>query len=194
MLLGLAGVSGIGKSHYKNLLVDRLGFRKVKIITTRAPRPGEAANHEKIFMSTDELTKARERGEIAFDFEEFGHIYAYPKSELIATIPQQQNLVVEIHYSTISEIKKTLPNLQTIYLYPDDLTIPKAKVHDRQLSPAAEQQRLDDIDRHYQLYKTNSSFRQAFGHLFCNHYDLASETAFLDLVNSLLSTEETYHA
>ncbi len=38
MLIGFAGVTGIGKSHFKDKLVEKLGFEKIKIITTREMR------------------------------------------------------------------------------------------------------------------------------------------------------------
>ncbi len=41
MLLALAGVTGIGKSYYKDKIVEKLGFEKIKIVTTRPPRIGE---------------------------------------------------------------------------------------------------------------------------------------------------------
>lgn len=41
MLLALAGVTGVGKSYFKDRIVERLGFEKIKIITTRKIRDGE---------------------------------------------------------------------------------------------------------------------------------------------------------
>ena len=41
ILVGIAGITGIGKSFYKDKLVEELGFEKVKILTTREARIGE---------------------------------------------------------------------------------------------------------------------------------------------------------
>ena len=41
ILLALAGVTGVGKSYYKDKITEKLGFEKIKIITTREPRLGE---------------------------------------------------------------------------------------------------------------------------------------------------------
>lgn len=38
ILVGIAGITGIGKSFYKDKLVEELGFEKIKILTTREPR------------------------------------------------------------------------------------------------------------------------------------------------------------
>ena len=41
MLLALSGVTGIGKSYFKEKLVNELGFHKVNTIRTRPIRIGE---------------------------------------------------------------------------------------------------------------------------------------------------------
>ena len=38
ILLAIAGITGVGKSYYKDKLVEKLGFEKVRILTTREPR------------------------------------------------------------------------------------------------------------------------------------------------------------
>ena len=50
MLLALAGVTGVGKSYFKDKIVEKLGFEKIKIITTRQIRIGEKNNEDKIFV------------------------------------------------------------------------------------------------------------------------------------------------
>ena len=46
MLLALAGVTGVGKSYFKDKIVENLDFEKIKIITTREIRKGEKNNEE----------------------------------------------------------------------------------------------------------------------------------------------------
>lgn len=41
MILGLAGVTGTGKSYFKDRIVEKLGFEKLRIVTTRERRVGE---------------------------------------------------------------------------------------------------------------------------------------------------------
>ena len=55
MLLALAGVTGVGKSYFKDKIVEKLGFEKIKIITTREIRVGEKNNEDKIFVTPTEL-------------------------------------------------------------------------------------------------------------------------------------------
>ncbi len=60
MLLGLAGVTGVGKSHFKDKITERLNFDKIKIITNREIRSGEKNNVDKIFVSDNQLAELKE--------------------------------------------------------------------------------------------------------------------------------------
>ena len=91
MLLALAGVTGVGKSYFKDLLVQKLNFKKIKIITTRQIRNGEKNNEDKIFVSPEELQKLKDSNVIAYDFNMLGNIYAYSKDDLFS----KQNTVFE---------------------------------------------------------------------------------------------------
>jgi len=68
MLFGIAGVTGVGKSYYKDKIVNELNFNKVKIITTREMRTGEKNNEDKIFVTKDELQNLKDEEKIAYEF------------------------------------------------------------------------------------------------------------------------------
>ena len=77
MLIAFAGITGIGKSYYKDKLVEKLGFDKIKIITTRQIRNGEKNNDDKVFVTLQELENLRKENKIAYEFEMLDNIYAY---------------------------------------------------------------------------------------------------------------------
>ena len=52
MLLALSGVTGIGKSYFKEKLVEELNFHKVSTIRTRPIRVGEKNGVDGIFIET----------------------------------------------------------------------------------------------------------------------------------------------
>ena len=122
MLLALAGVTGIGKSYYKDRIVEKLGFEKIKIITTRSIRIGEKNNEDKIFVTPDKLQELRNKNKIAYEFELLGNTYAYSKEELFSN----RNTVFELHYDTIYDFKKICPHLCVIYILPKDIEVAKA--------------------------------------------------------------------
>ena len=77
ILLAIAGITGIGKSYYKDKIMNVLGFDKIKIITTRKPRIGEVNNDDKIFVNEKELNELVKSGKIAYKFDLLGNTYAY---------------------------------------------------------------------------------------------------------------------
>jgi guanylate kinase len=182
MLLALAGVTGIGKSYYKDKIVEKLGFEKIKIITTRAIRDGEKNNSDKIFVTQDELETLRKNGEIAYEFNMLGNTYAYTKEALFSN----KNTVFELHYNTIYDFKRVCPNLCAIYLLPNDIEIPKNKMRQRHLSPEIEQARLAEIDEHYNKITTDKNLQNMFDYMLYNNYDKSSEDEIIGLVQKLM--------
>lgn len=186
MLLALAGVTGVGKSYYKDELVKKLGFEKVKIITTREPRVGEKNGIDKIFVTKDELQALRDNGKIAYEFEMLGNIYAYTHEELNS----DKNMVFELHYDTIFDFKKVCPHLCVIYIFPQDIETAKEKTRQRHLAPKVEEDRLLEIDEHYKRITTDEALRNMFDYTIYNNYDEKSEDEFINLVNNLLQKEK----
>ena len=186
MLLALAGVTGIGKSYYKDKLVEKLGFEKIKIITTRQIRKGEKNNEDKIFVTEDELQTLRDNDKIAYEFEMLGNIYAYTKEALFS----YKNTVFELHYNTIFDFKKICPHLCTIYLLPTNIELAKDKTRQRNLEPSVEAKRLLEIDEHYNRILTDSNLRNSFDYILYNNYNKESEDEVINLVKNLMLDEK----
>ena len=182
MLLALAGVTGVGKSYYKDVLVNKLGFEKIKIITTRKPRIGEKNNDDKIFVTPYELQSFRDKNKIAYEFNLLGNTYAYTYEELNSN----KNTVFELHYDTIFDFKKVCPNLCVIYIFPNDIEVAKNKTRDRHLEPNVEKARLLEIDEHYKKISTDENLRKMFDYTIYNNYDQKSEDKFINLVNKII--------
>lgn len=182
MLLALAGVTGIGKSYYKDKIVEKLGFEKIKIITTREMRVGEKNNEDKIFVSHEELQTLKDKGEIAYEFEMLGNTYAYSKKELFSN----KNTVFELHYETIFDFKKICPHLCVIYLLPKDIEMAKNKTRERHLAPHVEESRLTEIDEHYAKITTDKDLKNMFDYVVYNNYDKESEDEIIELVKNLI--------
>lgn len=184
MLLGIAGVTGVGKSYYKDKLVERLGFEKIKIITTRARREGEKDHEDKIFVSEEELQEIRENGKIGFEFELLGYRYAYTKEELFS----DKNIVFEVHYDTIYDFKRVCPHLKVLYLFPKELEMAKQKTRERHLDTITEQKRLLEIDEHYKRITTDEGLRKMFDYTMYNNYDKESEDEIVEFVRKIHKT------
>ncbi len=177
------GVTGVGKSFYKDLITNELGFEKIKIITTREIREGEKNNDDKIFVTPEELDNMIKNEKIAYKFDMLGNTYAYTYDALFS----DKNTVFEMHYPCIFDFKRICPDIRTIYLLPENLEIPKQKLRDRNLKPEVEKQRIDEIDEHYNRYMTDENLRKQFDFVVINRYNNDSKKEILDLVKNELT-------
>jgi len=182
MLLALVGVTGVGKSYYKEKIVENFNFEKVNTIRTREKRIGEENGKAGLFMSKQELEDLKSQGKIAYDFEVFGGTYAYLKDEIFST----KNMVFEMHYTTIADWKRVRPDIKTIYILPKDIEIAKNKTMNRNLSKEKEEERIKEIDEHYNKISTDEKLRNMFDYIVYNNYDKDSEEEILKLVEEML--------
>lgn len=182
MLLALAGVTGVGKSFFKDKIVDELGFSKIKILTTRQIRNGEKNNIDKIFVTHEELQNLKDKGKIAYDFDMLGNTYAYTNEEVFS----DKNTVFELHYNTIYDFKRICPNLCAIYIMPKNLEDAKNNTIKRALSPEVEKKRLLEIDEHYNKICNDSNLRNMFDYIVYNNFDKESEDNIINLVKKIM--------
>ena len=127
MLLALVGITGIGKTFFVEKISENLNFQKVHTIRTRAPRKGE---DPKYFLTDEELNKMYDEGKIAYKFNVFGGQYGYLKDEIFS----KDNMIFEMHYTTIYDWKKVRPYIKTIYILPNNIDYAKEKTKQRNLS------------------------------------------------------------
>ncbi len=180
MLLALAGVTGVGKSFFVEKIVNHLNFEKVNTIRTRKVRKGE---NPKYFMSEEELDNLYKEGKIAYKFKVFGGEYGYLKDEIFS----DNNMIFEMHYTTIYDWKKIRPDIKTIYIMPTDLEMAKEQTKKRGLDEEKEIERLKEIDEHYNRITTDENLRNQFDYIFYNNYDEESVQKLIDLVLKLIS-------
>lgn len=179
MLLGLAGVTGVGKSYFVNKICEELNFKKVNTIRTREPRKGESTQ---FFMSEEELDKLYDEGKIAYKFRVFDGEYGYLKDEIFS----EDNYIFEMHYTTIYDWKKVRPDIKTIYILPSSLEKAKEQTIHRNLSKEKEEERLKEIEEHYHTITTNEELRNQFDYVIENNYDEESTKEMIQLVQSIL--------
>jgi guanylate kinase len=102
MLVALFGVTGVGKSFYKNAICNRLNFNKLTTIRTREPREGEINGVTGLFMTPAELDELDNKGEIFYRFGVFDGQYAYLRNE----VESPENKVFEMHYTQLDDWKR----------------------------------------------------------------------------------------
>ena len=72
MIVTLSGVTGTGKSFFKNVISQELNFKNLVIVTTREKRNGEINGIDKEFVSEEKFAKLKKENKIAVDFEFLG--------------------------------------------------------------------------------------------------------------------------
>lgn len=84
-VLVVTGPSGVGKTYLARLLLQKypLQIRETKLITTRPPRPGEAENGDRTFLSGADFQKQIDSGKVAIHGTFHNHQYGYLRSDVM---------------------------------------------------------------------------------------------------------------
>jgi len=183
MLLALVGVTGVGKTYFKDKIVEKFDFKKINTIRTRKKRIGEEQGVVGLFMTNEELEEIKKEGKLAYDFEVFGGRYAYLKDEVFS----KDNMIFEMHYTTIYDWKKIRPDIITIYIIPTEIEKAKEQTRKRNLTKEKEKERLEEIDEHYNKILNDNKLREMFDYVVYNNYDEESEKSILNLVENILN-------
>lgn len=178
MIVTLSGITGTGKSFFKDAIAKELGFKNLVIVTTRKKRTGEIAGIDKEFVSNEEFEEKVKTSEITANFEFLGAKYGYRK-ELLES---DKNLVTEVHYNRIYDIKRHAQNIFSIYIIPYDVKRAKKELKNRNLSKDAEEARLQEIDEHIKEYSQNEDLRKQFDYEFINDYTEGSKNKLIEII------------
>ena len=178
MIVTLSGITGTGKSFFKDAISKNLGFKNLVIVTTRKKRNGEIAGIDKEFVSNEEFDEKVKTSEITANFEFLGAKYGYRK-ELLES---DENLVTEVHYNRIYDIKRHARNIFSIYIIPYDVKRAKKELKNRNLSKDAEEARLQEIDEHIKEYSQNEDLRKQFDYEFINDYTEGSKNKLIEII------------
>ena len=120
MIVTLSGVTGTGKSFFKNVIAEELGFENLAIVTTRKKRANEIEGIDKEFVSDKEFDELVKNKEVTVNFEFLGEKYGYRTEKLESDENQVTEIceLLKLGYSTkdISEIyqvnKTTIDNIK----------------------------------------------------------------------------------
>ena len=133
-------------------------------------------------MTEEEIDNLDKEGKIAYKFKVFGGEYAYLSDEIFS----KDNMVFEMHYTTIYDWKKVRPDIRTIYILPNDIEIAKNKTRERNLEPEKEKERIAEIEEHYNRIMNDNELRSQFDYIVYNNYDEASEKEIINLVRNIM--------
>lgn len=166
MVITLSGVTGVGKSYFKKEIEKKLKIESQVIMTTRKKRKYEIDGIDKKFVSKKEFEKLRKQKEIVVAFEFLGNYYGYPKEQM----EDDKDSIVELHYSTIYQLKKEVKNTFSIYIIPKNIEMAKEELRKRTLPKKVQEERLKEIEEHINNFNSNENLRNQFDYILYNDY------------------------
>lgn len=114
--------SGAGKSSLVNaLLKDEQGLKLSLSTTTRAPRPGEVDGKDYRFLSKQNFLQERDQGHFLEWAEVHGHFYGTSKPWIESQMQAGSDVVVEIDWQGAQQIRKLIPSVQWIFIFPPSI-------------------------------------------------------------------------
>ena len=178
MIVTLSGITGTGKSFFKNVIVEELGFKNLVIVTTRKIRENEINGVDKEFVDDKKFEELVRNNKLKVNFEFLGSKYGYRTEK----IESDEDQVTVVHYSTIYNVRKHFKNIFSIYIIPEDIERAKLELKKRNLSKEVEMARLKEIDEHIEEYKTNKNLREQFDAVLTNDYTEKSKKELIDII------------
>lgn len=178
MIVTLSGITGTGKSFFKDAISKELNFKNLAIVTTRNKRKNEVNGIDKEFVSEEEFEELVKNKEVVVDFEFLGAKYGYRRKLL----ESNENQVTEVHYSTIYDIKKHAKDIFSIYIIPNDVERAKIELKNRNLTKETEKARLQEIEEHIKEYSKNEELRKQFDLEFINDYTENAKNKLIELI------------
>jgi len=185
MIITLSGITGVGKSYYKNQIVKNLGLENMVIYTSRAKRKNEVDGIDKHFITLDDIHRKLKDETLFAAYSMCGETYGYDSKYL----NENMNSVTELHYEWILDFKKKAKNVYSIYIVPNNIERAKKELLDRELPKEVYLERLQEIEEHQKRIQEDKQLKEAFDIVFFNNYDEESEQRIIELVKNKLNNK-----
>lgn len=186
MIITLSGITGCGKSYYKNLLVHEMNIENMIIYTTREKREGEVEGIDKFFVTKPNFRKLIQNKEIFASYEFLGEYYGYSKKYL----QKSCCCVTELHYQWIKDFKQKGKKVFSIYIIPNDIQRAKEEIKKRNLPKKVEELRFKEIEEHIENMESDEELKKQFDFVFYNNYDRESCDRMIHLMKKYNLSEE----
>jgi guanylate kinase len=172
-LFVIAAPSGAGKTSLVKALLERMPQLHVSIShTTRNKRPTEQAGREYYFVSVPEFESLVDRSEFLEHARVFDNYYGTARQPVEAELAKGQDVVLEIDWQGAQQVRKALPECQTIFILPPSRRALEDRLRNRATdSNEVIERRLRDAVgdmthwREFDYVVVNDNFEHAVGDL-----------------------------
>jgi guanylate kinase len=172
-LFVIAAPSGAGKTSLVKALLERMPELHVSIShTTRNRRPTEQAGREYYFVTVPEFEQLVAQGEFLEHAPVFDNYYGTARQPVEAQLARGQDVVLEIDWQGAQQVRKALPECQTIFILPPSRRALEERLRNRATdSNEVIERRLRDAvgdmthSREFDYVVVNDNFEHAVGDL-----------------------------
>lgn len=132
ILLVVSGPSGSGKGTVIGRLMEmRNDFVYSVSATTRTPRDGEKNGVNYWFLTRDEFERRIDGGMMLEWAEYCGNYYGTPKKEVLESLENGKNVILEIEVQGALQVRKKLPEAVLLMITPPDFRTLEARLRGR---------------------------------------------------------------
>lgn len=172
-LFVIAAPSGAGKTSLVKALLQRMPQLHVSIShTTRKQRATEQPGREYYFVTVPEFEHLVTRGEFLEHARVFDNYYGTAREPVDAQLSKGQDVVLEIDWQGAQQVRKALPECQTIFILPPSRRALEERLRNRATdSNEVIERRLRDAVgdmthwREFDYVVVNDTFEHAVGDL-----------------------------
>jgi guanylate kinase len=118
-LFVIAAPSGAGKTSLVRALIERVPSLKFSIsYTTRKQRPNEQHGRDYFFVDHAEFERMAAAGEFLEHAPVYDNYYGTSRPQVESMLADGENVLLEIDWQGAQQIRRTLPECQSIFILP----------------------------------------------------------------------------
>lgn len=165
-LFVLAGPSGVGKGTIGRKLREQNPKLEWSVSwATRAPRAGEVAGVDYVFVTRDEFE--RERASVGFleSFDVYGDLKGTPRRPVMEHLAEGRDVLAEVDVQGALAIKSVMPDAVLLFIRPPSREAQRARFLER---AAGDPDQLASLDRRLAAAEAEERFADEFDHQVVN--------------------------
>ena len=172
-------MSAVGKTYYKNILVNEFKINQLKRVTTRKKREVEE-NIADCYISKEEFKSLRKSKDVFIYSKINNEYYAYLNSE-IEDSKCRQISIGDCYYKLLKKIKKKLKDrLIIVCIQPKDFEYTKAIITKQRDDY---KKRIKQANKEYRFFKKNESL---IDYLFYTEYNDKTKNEIVDTIGNII--------